>query len=104
MFEQTLEEMHADFYVDADEAKLCSEYGVALAEGWQRLGYLDAVKLVKQTDALSPSIRPYQRKRFLAMVKSLRTAFGPEFWQRYPSPEHLEALNAQAFRPRTRWA
>jgi hypothetical protein len=104
MFEQTPEEMTADFFVDHEEAKLASEYGIPLHAGWQPVTYLAAVTLVRQTDALYPSIPAYRRKRFLALVGSLRNAFGPDFWQRYPSPAHLAESESKAFVPKTRWA
>ena len=104
MFERKLEDATARFYVDEKEARLASEYGIALKVGEQELTYLDAVRLVKQGDKLFPSVPKAQRKRFLALMCSLRTAFGPEFWERYPSPEHLEAVAQKAFLHKTRWA
>lgn len=104
MFERGLEDATARFYVDENEARLASEYGIALKVGGQDLTYLDAVRLVKQGDKLFPSVPKAQRKRFLALMCSLRTAFGPDFWQRYPSPEHLEAIAQKAFRPNTHGA
>lgn len=101
MFEQTLEEMHTSFYVTTEEARLASEYGVPLVAGAQDVTYPQAVAIVHQMEHLYISVPKYKRKRFKAILGSLRNAFGPEFWQRYP--DRL-AVEEKAFLPRTRWA
>ena len=90
MFQQSLENATASFYVDDKEARLASEYGIPLHVGFQRLTYLDAVGLVQQGDKLYPSVPKTQRRRFYALMSSLRAAFGPEFLERYPSPTNAE--------------
>ena len=99
MDEQKLEDHVALFHVDKKEAELCSEWGIELHAGSQDLTYVDAVRLVKQTDRLYVSIPKNQQRRFLALVHSLRNAFGPDFWQRYPSPTYLTAAEKRAFPP-----
>ena len=101
MFEQTLEEMRPSFYVTLDEARLTSEYGIALVAGNQDITYPQAIALIRQMEHLYISVPKYKRKRFKALLGSLRNAFGPEFWQRHP--DRL-AVEEKAFLSRTRWA
>jgi hypothetical protein len=72
---------------------------MALHAGAQDVTYPQAVALLKQGDAVWPSVAPSHRKRFLALVCRLRNAFGPACWQRYPSPQHLEDIARKAFPP-----
>ena len=101
MFEQALDEMTITFFVDTVEARLCSEYGIALRAGHQALPYAKAVRIVRQMDQLFISIPTGVRKRWRAISGSLRNAFGPEFWERHPG--HT-AVEVKAFHARTRWA
>ena len=101
MFEQSLEETTTAFFLDTVEARLCSEYGVALHGGNQSLSYAEAVCIVRQMDQLFISLPTGLRKRWKAISGSLRNAFGPEFWTRHP--DHT-AVEAKAFHAKTRWA
>lgn len=101
MFEQALEDASVSFFVDQREATLCSEYGIPLHGGDQEVTYVQAVQIVRQAEKLYLSVPLVLRKRYRAIFNSLRNAFGPEFWNRYPD---LMSLDDKAFRPKTRWA
>ena len=101
MCEQKLEEMVATIYVDDQSAMACSENGIPLAHGWKQCTYTEAVVLIRKMEALFLSVPEYQKQRFHAMANSIRSAFGPEFFERHPD---MMALDRKAFAPRTRFA
>ena len=101
MFERKLEEMEATVFVDDYSAEACSHNGIPLTPGPHHLSYVEAVALVLRMEHLFLSVPRYQQQRFYAMANQIRNAFGPEFWERHPD---RMALDATAFKPRTRWA
>lgn len=84
MFEQPIEDLVLTIYFDDKGVEACQHNGVRIERGDHRVTYAEAVALVTQMQALFPSVPKYQQARFRATMNSIKTAFGPEFWERYP--------------------
>ncbi|MBU2765454.1 hypothetical protein HAP94_04435 [Acidithiobacillus ferrivorans] len=84
MFEQTLEEMVGSVYLEKADVSVLDQAGVAIfAPGILRLSYVEAAELVEKMKRQAVVVPKRMIPRYRACMNSIRTSFGPEFWDRH---------------------